>query len=229
MAKPRYEYSEVAKIRGRVEEELQDLPASESKDEAPEDFWSRVERAGLLIKALACYDEIAAEYAKWRHTRLETKNQFDQRMEREARQAEAESVRAKLLASGMSKREAQVALVERLQPLDGSKTRAWETPDPWKEGRLFKKKAEQQEVLDLATREEEEDEDKAVTEAQNRLYWAERRRDEREALADARRRARDIKQEQARRQRKAKRARSREGGQQKTSAEKRRWNDSELI
>jgi hypothetical protein len=229
MAKPRYEYSEVAKIRGWVEEELQNLPASKNEDEAPEEFWSRVEQAGLLVKALARYDELAAEYAAWRQTQRETKTQFDQRMEREGRQAEAERVRAKLLASGMSKREAQVALVERMQPLDGTKTRAWETPDPWEEGRLFKKKAEQQQVLDLATREEGEEEDKEVTEAKNRLYWAERRRDEREALVDARRRARDIKREQERHQRKAKRVRARKGGLQKTSTGKRRWVDSELI
>src|SRR5262249_34537254 len=198
MAKPRYEYCEVAEIRGWVEERLQNLPANKNKDETPAEFWSRVERAGLLIKALALYDEIAAEYAEWRHTRRETKKQFDQRIEREGRQAEAERVRAKLLASGLTRREAQAELVERLQPQDGTNTRAWETPDPWEEGRLFKEETDQQQVLELATREEGEDEDKEAAKAKNRLFWAELRRDERQALADARRRARAMKQEQER-------------------------------
>src|SRR6516165_3257493 len=111
MATPRHEYCEVGDIRGWVEEELPNLPASKSKDESPEQFWSRVEQAGLLIKALALYDEIAAARLEWRHTWRETKKQFDQRMESEGRQAEAERVRAKLLASGLTRREAQVKLV----------------------------------------------------------------------------------------------------------------------
>jgi hypothetical protein len=229
MATPRYEYCEVADIRGWVEEQLQKLPASKSENESPEEFWSRVERAGLLIKALALYDEIAAEYAEWRHTRRETKKQFDQRMEREGRQAEAERLRAKLLASGLTRREAQIKLVERMQPLDGSTTRAWETPDPWEGGRLFRNKADQDERLSIVKRGEDEDYDEEFDEAKNRIFWAELRRDERQALADARQRARDIKQEQERRQRKAKRVRARKGGKQKTSTGKRRWDDSELI
>ena len=235
MATPRYEYCEVADIRGWMEERLQKLPASKSEDETPAEFWSRVERAGLLVKALALYDEVAAEYAEWRHTRRETKKQFDQRMELEGRQAEAERVRAELLGAGMTKRKTQVELVKRLQPLDGTKTRAWETPDPWEEGRLFKNKAEQQKVLELARREEDEDEkeDKEVIEAENRLYWAERRRDEREALVEARQRARAMKQEQKRIQRQPKQAtrldRTRNGRQQKSAAGNRRWDDSELI
>jgi hypothetical protein len=150
-------------------------------------------------------------------------------MEREGRQAEAERLRAKLLASGLTRREAQVKLVERLQPFDGSTTRAWETPDPWEGGRLFRNKADQDERLNIVKRAEDEDYDEEFDEAKNRIFWAELRRDERQALADARRRARDIKQEQERRQRKAKRVRAREGGQQKTSTGKRHWDDSELI
>jgi hypothetical protein len=229
MATARYKYSEVADIRGWVEERLQNLPAGKSEDESPEEFWSRVERAGLLIKTLTLYDEIAAEYAEWRHTRRETTKQFDQRMEREGRQAEAERLRAKLLASGLTQREAQIKLVERLQPLDGSKTRAWETPDPWESGRLFRKKADQDERLRIVKRVEDEDYDEEFDEAKNRIFWAELRRDERQALAEGRRRARDIKQEQERRQRKAKRVRARKGGQQNTSTGKLRWDDSELI
>jgi hypothetical protein len=51
----------------------------------------------------------------------------------------------------------------------------------------------------------DEDDDEGVTEAENRLHWAERRRDERQALADARRRARAMKQEPERPQKKGRR------------------------
>jgi hypothetical protein len=98
-------------------------------------------------------------------------------------------VRARLVASGLSQRETQAELVERFQPLDGSTTRAWETPDPWQQGRLFKKKADQQQVWERMACDQDEDEEETVTEAENRWSWAERRREERQALADARRRA----------------------------------------
>src|SRR6516162_7171697 len=98
-----------------------------------------------------------------------------------------------------------------------------------KDGRLFRNKADQDERLSIVKRGEDEDYDEEFDEAKNRIFWAELRRDERQALADARQRARDIKQEQERRQRKAKRVRARKGGKQKTSTGKRRWDDSELI
>src|SRR5215831_7526997 len=123
MAKHKYEYCEAADIRRRTAEQLQFLPARKSKDEAPAKFWSRAEREGLLIKALALFDEISTARSERRRIRRETKKAFDQRMEREGRQAEAEHVRAELLASGLTQRQAQVNLVERLQPLDGTKTR----------------------------------------------------------------------------------------------------------
>ena len=53
MAKPRYEYCDVAEVRGCVEEQLPKLPAHKADDETPAEFWSRVERAGLLHQALA--------------------------------------------------------------------------------------------------------------------------------------------------------------------------------
>jgi hypothetical protein len=151
------------------------------------------------------------------------------RLEREGRHAEAERLQAELLASGLTKRQAQVELVKRLQPLDGAKARAWETPDPWEQGRLFKRKADQQKVLESVKHEEDEDEDEELSEEEDRLFWAELRRDERQALAEARRRARDRKQEQERPQRRAKRAQARNGSQQKALARKRRWVDSDVI
>jgi hypothetical protein len=192
----------VADIRARVEEQLPKLPACKGTDETPAEFWARAERAGLLHEALALYDKIAAAR---RQTRRETKNQFDQRVEREGRHAEVEHARAELLASGLTNRETQVELANRFQPRDGTKTRAWETPDPWRQGRLFKKKKDQQAVLKQIDCDEYEDEDDGVTEAENRLHWAERRRDERQALADARRRARALKMEAKRRSSPAKR------------------------
>jgi len=206
MATPRYEYCEVADIRGWMEERLKNLPASKSEDESPADFWSRVEQAGLLIKALALYDQIAAEYSEWRHTKRETKKQFDQRIEREGRQVEAERVRSKLLASGLTRRVAQVKLVERFQPLDGSMTRAWQTPDPWQSGRLFRNKADQDESLNIVKRAEDEDYDEKLDEVKNRIFWAELRRDERQALAAARRRAHALKMEKKKRPRSRKQA-----------------------
>jgi hypothetical protein len=229
MAKPRYEYCEVADIRARVEDQLPKLPACKGTDETPAEFWARAERAGLLEEALALYDKIAAER---RQTRRETKKQFDQRIEHERRHAEVERVRAELLASGLTNRETQVELVNRFQPRDGTKTRAWETPDPWQQGRLFKKKTDQQKVLEQVERDEDEDEDDEVTEAENRLQWAERRREERQALADARRRAWAMKQEQELLQQHPARAARRappRNGRRNSAAGNRRWEDSEVI
>jgi hypothetical protein len=229
MAKPRYEYCEVAEIRGRVEEQLPKLPARKGTDETPAEFWARAERAGLLQEALALYDKMAAAR---RQTRREKKKQFDQRIEREGRHAEVERARTELLASGLTNRETQVVLVNRFQPRDGTKTRAWETPDPWRQGRLFKKKADQQKVMELTNDVEYDDGEKEMTEAENRLNWAERRREERQALADAQRRAWAMKQEQERLQQKPEQAAKlapTKNGRQKSAARKRRWDDSEVI
>jgi len=51
MSKPKYEYCEAAEIRELVEKRLHKLPACKSEDESPAEFWSRVDRAGLLLKS----------------------------------------------------------------------------------------------------------------------------------------------------------------------------------
>src|SRR5262249_41218637 len=80
---------------------------------------------------------------------------------------------------------------------DGSATEAWQTPDPWEAGRLFRKRADQVVLLARANRYEgeEDDDDEEDTEG-DKVWWggggvecAGRRRDERVALAAARRRA----------------------------------------
>src|SRR5262245_14636429 len=106
-----------------MEDRLEKLPPSNKKNESAAEFWARVERAGLLIEAIALYDEIAAEYAEWKHTPRETKKKFEERIECEGRRAEAERMRAELLASGLTQRQVQAKLLKRLQPLDGSTTR----------------------------------------------------------------------------------------------------------
>jgi len=187
------ECSLVATLRECVENELKMPPYNPPKNggtETPAQFWSRVEEAGLLAKALALYDELAAENEAWVHTRRETKKQFAERVEQEGRRAEVERERAALLASSLSEREVQEKLVDRFQPLDGSATRNWPTPDPWQEGRLFRKKADQDSLLALAN-----DEDDEVVEARQafwRVEYARRRRAERIALMNARRRARTL-------------------------------------
>jgi hypothetical protein len=187
-----YERSLVATLRERVENGLKLPPYNGPRDqtETPKQFWSRVERAGLLTKALALYDRLAAEHAARVHTTRETKKQFADRVEREGRLAEVERERAVLLASGLSEREAQEELVGRFQPLDGSATRPWPTPDPWQAGRLFRTKADQDELLELA--DDEDEEDRETNQAIRRVECAQRRRAERMALADARRRARTL-------------------------------------
>jgi hypothetical protein len=53
-----------------------------------------------------------------------------------------------------------------------------DSPDPWEAGRLFKKKAKQDEALKLARREQDdEDEEEKLTEAEKGLFWVQRRRD----------------------------------------------------
>jgi hypothetical protein len=204
MATPRYAYCEITDVRFSLEKRLPGLPPCPTRYETPEQFWERVEKAGLLARALTLYDRIAAERAAWRQVRRETKQQFAQRVEREGRQAEADRLRAELLASGLSQREAQEELVARLQPLDGTRSRAWETPDPWLSGRLFRRKEDQRRLLYLAANSEaleyvydNEEDDQPDCEdeehdALKRIQWARQRRDERRALADARWRAREL-------------------------------------
>src|SRR6266851_2300235 len=141
-----YELSKVRGLRSLVEELLKGLPPSQEKNESATAFWARVEKAGLLIEALDLYGEFAADDAE--RTPRERKKVFAERVEREGRQAEVERARHELLELGYSLREIHVKLVERFQPMDGSHTRAWTTPDPWEAGRLFRKKADQVRLQD---------------------------------------------------------------------------------
>jgi hypothetical protein len=197
MAKARYAYCEIADIRVTVAAQLK---LSAQKPEAAAEFWARVERAGQLQKALTLFDQVAAKLAARRQVRRETREQFAQRVEQEGRQAEAERLRAELLEAGMTHREVQVELVKRLQPLDGTPSRAWETPDPWDAGRLFRRKEDEHRLLNLEKQSQHQDDDyddddddqPVYSEELNRLDWARRRRAERLALAAARRRARAL-------------------------------------
>jgi G:T/U-mismatch repair DNA glycosylase len=187
-----YERDEIYTIRSQVGELLK-LPTPKDDEREPAAaFWARLERGGLLLRALALYDQIAVRRAAEAQGRRETKEQFEQRVEQEGRRAEAERLRAALLASGLSQREAQWELVARLQPLDGTRTRAWATPDPWQAGRLFRKKADQVALLARASSYEDPEEDEE-DEEDAKIWWrvecARRRREERLALAAARRRA----------------------------------------
>jgi hypothetical protein len=194
MAKARYEYCDVCAVRAKVEQRLQ-LPAYKAlkpgKQETPTEFWSRVERAGLLTDALALFDQQAAEQAAWAHTRRETKPQFLKRVQEEGREADLERLRAELQASGLPEREVQEKLVARLQPLDGSKTRAWPTPNPWNEGRLCLKKEDQKRLLALAKGHKwgMRTDGVEVAEAKRQIRWARHRLEERRALIAARQRA----------------------------------------
>ncbi len=67
----------------------------------------------------------------------ESKKAFWSRVEREGRRDEVEAALKKLLESGAAKRQAQIQLVIHFQPLDGTKTAAWSTPDPWRSGRTY--------------------------------------------------------------------------------------------
>jgi hypothetical protein len=200
MATAKYAHCAIRDIRNEVERRLE-LPAAKSEYEKAWDFWKRVNDAGMLIKALALYDRIAAGWAEQRQVRREPKQQFWQRIDREGRREEAERVLNKMLASHMSQREAQEKLVERFQPLDGSRTRVWETPDPWEHGRLFQSKEVQDETLALA----EDDESQSEKDiAQNRIWWARVRREEAEALAAWRRWGQKLKADARRCRRQAK-------------------------
>ena len=190
MATPRYAHCLIHDIRCAVERRL-NLPAPKGRRESAAEFWARAEQAGRLAEALALYDRIAADWAVWARIPRETTVQFLQRVEREGRRAEAERALAELLAAGLTRREAQEELVERFQSLDGRRTRAWPTPDPWEGGRLFHRKADQDELLAAVSDEDEDDADQ--TAAQDRVDWARFRQRERLALADARRRARELK------------------------------------
>jgi len=136
-----YEQSEIIAVRQAVAEKLE-VPFG--KVEAASTFWERVAEAGLLVKAIALYDDLAAEQAEWRGMKRETKKEFEARVEREGRREEAERLRAEFVEIGLSQREVQEELVNRIQPLDGTPTRPWSTPDPWEHGRLFRKKADQE-------------------------------------------------------------------------------------
>src|SRR5262245_54736116 len=138
-----YDLSEVKGIRCRAGEKLKGLVISKDKNETEVLFWTRLERAGRLVKAWELYDELAEERGDWVPRAGETKKAFAERIEREGRQADVERVRSKLLAEGRTLREIHTYLVNRFQPLDGSRTRPWETPDPWEAGRLFRKKEDQ--------------------------------------------------------------------------------------
>jgi hypothetical protein len=91
------------------------------------------------------------------------------------------------MTSGLPEREVQAELVARMQPLDGTETRAWPTPDPWSDDRLFRSKRDQEEWQSLANAKEAKD--KAVIDADWRIYCAGWRREQRRALMTARRRA----------------------------------------
>ena len=67
----------------------------------------------------------------------ESKKTFLERIDRERRRAAVEEARIKLKASGKAERDIQAALVERFQPVDGTKTVSWQTPDSWNLGRKF--------------------------------------------------------------------------------------------
>ena len=203
---------------GEFLEENHGLPPSKDKNETAAAFWERVEKAGQLIEALEVYDEYADSRAEWAHMPRETKKMFAERIEREGRQAEVEKARSGLIAGGYSLREIHEKLVCQFQPQDGRKTRPWTTPDPWEQGRLFRKKEDQEKLQVEIERGKESDwspksrwhhewdqmhrEKKlASSKAEWRLDCAKWRRDERVALANARRRApeaaRELKESQA--------------------------------
>jgi hypothetical protein len=190
----RYVRSEIEELRKEVVERLKlpPGPLAQYEDERPTSFWERVEELGLLVQALEVYDQLAADAAEERGLKRETKKEFQARMECEGRLEEAERLRAELVASGLSQREVQEELVERLQPLDGARTRPWSTPDPWECGRLFRKKAFQIEMRSMAA---DDDEPSDAELARFEIEQARWRQEERQALRAARRRAYQFKQE----------------------------------
>lgn len=197
----KYDHCIVKEIRGQVEKRLQIpafVPDRYHREESPSEFWERVEKAGLLQEAMAHYDQIFAERRAWARVPRENKQVFAKRIEREGRQGEADRLRAELLATGLSQRETQMSLVERLQPLDGTRARAWETPNSWEAGRLFRSKEAEKRLSAQIRKHNGKDEDNSGAEAQERYWAAARRRDERKALAAARQRARALKQANSR-------------------------------
>jgi hypothetical protein len=194
------------------------LSPSRVKEETAAGFWMRMEKAGLLEEVLKLYDEIAESHAEWMHATRETKKMFAERIEREGRQEEVESERKRLSAEGHSLRKIHEELVDRFQPLDGSWTRPWTTPNPWENGRFFRKKEDKERLQAEIERGQEsnycpknrwryeweqmhEEKRSASTNAKYRMDCAEWRREERVALANARRRApeaaRELKERQA--------------------------------
>jgi hypothetical protein len=186
MAKPRFEYCRACKIRALVEERL-NVPKV-GRPESPKGFWERMEEAGRLSEALALYDKLEVEHRTGAHMRRETKGQFEERIEKEGRQEQAQRLRAELVAQGLLKREVQEKLVETLQPLAGGRTRAWHTPNPWNEGRFCRRKADQDRLLALTGNQPNRRDGEM-----RRLHWAQHRLEERQALMAARRRAQVIK------------------------------------
>jgi hypothetical protein len=180
-------------IRSQVEERLR-LPPYEGPEpdhETAAEFWQRAEEAGQLIEAVALYDQLAAAEAKRMRVRRETKMDFADRIAKEGRRAEVEAARAELLAGGLSGREAQEELVARFQPMDGSVTHPWRTPNPWLTGRLFRRRQDQAELLRLANGEDKRDAE--INRATWRVNCARWRQEERMALAEARQRAKQLK------------------------------------
>src|SRR5260370_41985819 len=102
-----YDLSAVQGFRRSVAEYLEEegLLPSKNKNATAAAFWGRVEKAGLLVKALDLYDEFADQDVEWNHARRETKNDSAERTEREERQAEVESSRNERLAAGDSLRQ----------------------------------------------------------------------------------------------------------------------------
>lgn len=190
MAVAKHEYCLVRDIRLHVKQQLEVSGLPKTGTETAAEFWVRVEKAERLREALLVYDETATAWKGWEHLPQETKEEFSRRIETEGRQEKIERERKKLLASGRSQREVQAKLVETFQPLDGTKTRAWETPDPWERGRLFQRKATEQELL---AREDYTYHQKVSQQKlRSQLQWARLRRDERRALAAARRRLQEL-------------------------------------
>ena len=72
--------------------------------------------------------------------RRESKSEFWARMKREGRCDEAKATEAELLAQGLDRRTVQARVVADIQPLDGSRTVAWLTPNSWANGRVDAKK-----------------------------------------------------------------------------------------
>lgn len=189
MTNSRHQHCRVKDVRLEVERRLT-LPPCAGRTETPRAFWDRVEKAGKLAEALALFDRLTAEQRSWSQMPRETKTAFWARVEQEGRQADAEGALQELLASGVTLRDAQFALVERFQPLDGNETRAWETPDPWQRGRLFRRKCDQDALVALADYVDEEQ--ARYDEAADRVAWARLRREEGLALAAARWRLREF-------------------------------------